>query len=134
MIRGSATRLVTTCSFFLFLWGIIYIILSASFLKSLSPAEDTLLRVEWVSKGIMIIFMAMVLFQLPPLLRRGEYQGIRIATFTLFFLIILTFWHIFKSPLEKPFFKVTPIILGFCSLLLLIALLQLRRGLRLPRL
>jgi len=134
MVRGSATRLVTLSSVLLVLWGIAYIILSNASMKALGPAEAEVLRVEWVSKGILIIFVGMVLFQTPPLLKRGEFQGFRLATFTLFFLIVLTVWHVLKSPLDTVISKGTPIILGLCSLLLLAAIIQLRRGLRLPRL
>lgn len=133
MTKASATRLISLSSFILIGWGIIYIILSGSIAIAYTSPNPALLRLECVSKGILFIFMGMILFHLPSLLNRGEYQALRILNFTFLFLLVLTIWHAFKSPLQEIPLKATLIILGICSLLLLIALAQLRRGHQLPR-
>jgi peptidoglycan/LPS O-acetylase OafA/YrhL len=133
MSRASAIRLVWLCSFIIFCWGIVYIFLSGSVALRYSSPDSGLFDLEWISKGILFMFTGMVLFHLPSLLRRGEYQALRILNFTFFFLLALTIWHALKSPPEEISLKVTTLVLGVCSLLLLVALVQLRRGRHLPR-
>jgi len=126
--------LVFVSSCILFCWGIIYIILAGAAAARYPAADAGLLKLEWISKGILFMFIGTVLFHLPALLRRGEYQALRMLKLTFLFVLALTVWHAFESPLSEIPLKATLIILGICSLLLLIALAQLRRGHQLPRL
>jgi hypothetical protein len=132
MGKSSASRVILICSLILFAWGIVYIILSGS--GPAEPSDSELFRLESISKGILITFMGLVIFHLPPLLRRGEYQALRIMNFTFFFLLVLAGWHAMESPLDTLPRKVTLIVLSFCSLLLLAGIIQFRSGRRLPRL
>ncbi len=101
---------------------------------ALPPAALDGIRLHRVTAGILAAFLGVVLFHLPPLLRRGEYQAARLLSLSVWFLLGLTVWMGLKAPGRAIPDYLPAAILGICALLALIASLSVRRGMRLPRL
>lgn len=100
---------------------------------SLPPAALPLLRLHRVAAGILAVFAGLVLFHLPSLLRRGEYQALRLLTLSVWFLAGLALWMGLKAPGRTLVDYLPSAVLGICALLALAASLSVRRGMRLPR-
>lgn len=100
---------------------------------SLPPAALERIVHHRVAAGILAAFLGVVLFHLPPLLRRGEYQAVRLLSLSVWCLAGLAVWTGLKAPGRAIPDYLPAAVLGICALLALVASLSVRRGLRLPR-
>lgn len=134
MSRSASSGFIIAAAVILVVWGVIYCI--AALYMEAAPGETglDLIRLESISKGILITWAGLILFHLPALIRRGEYQAIRILSFSSFFLVLLALWHLHGFGRQGILIQATFVVLGLCFLLTLLALTQIRRRLHLPRL
>ena len=133
MSRSSGSGLIFTVSVILFLWGIIYCVAPARTEGVPAGPALEILRLETISKGILLAWLGLVLFHLPALLRRGEQQAVRMLSLSAFFLAVMTFWHLLRSTRQEFLVQGTTVVLGLCLILMLVAIIQLRRRFHLPR-
>jgi len=134
MNRGSGSGLIIASSVILFLWGIIYCVAASRLEATPAGAALELLRLETISKGVLFAWLGLILFHLPALLRRGEYQAVRMLSLSAFFLALMAFWHLLRSTQQGFLVQATTVVLSLCLLLMLAAIIQIRRRLHLPRL
>jgi hypothetical protein len=130
MTRGTGP--LTIAALILVLWGAVSCFLLPEGSAGLEPAAAGL-KLHRVAAGILTIFLGVVLIHLPPLLRRGEYQAMRLVSLSFWFLLALALWLGLKSPGRTAGDYLPAAVFGLCALLVLISSFSVRRGLRLPR-
>ncbi len=133
MSRSASSGFIVVAAVILVSWGVFYCVTALRMEAAPEEAGLELVRMESISKGILITWAGLILFHLPALIRRGEYQAIRILSFSSFFLALLALWHLHGFGRQGILIQATSVVLGLSFLLTLIALTQIRRRLHLPR-
>jgi hypothetical protein len=131
MNRGTGP--LTIAALLLIGWGALSCFFFPGADPALPPAAVHWIRLHRVTAGILTVFAGVVLLHLPSLLRRGEYQAMRLLSISVWFLAGLALWLGRQSPGRTLVDYVPAAVFGVCALLVLIASLSARRGLRLPR-
>lgn len=133
MSRSASSGLISTAAVIMLLWGIIYCV--ATFRLEAAPegAAPGLLRLESVSKGLLMAWAGLLLFHLPALIRRGEYQAVRMLSLSSFILTLMLLWHLPGIGDRGFLVQATAAVLAVSLLLILAAQVRIRRRLHLPR-